>query len=53
MGIARKINDTMIEVTELPIHKWMQSYKVELKAMIGEKGNSAVKGACTTLYLLL
>ena len=52
-GIARKINDTTIKVMELPIHKWTQSYKVELKAMIGEKGDGAVKGACTTSYLLL
>ena len=52
-GIARKINDTTIEGTELPIHKWTQSYKVELKAMIGEKGDSTVKGACTTSYLPL
>jgi hypothetical protein len=42
-GIASKINDTTIEVTELPIHKWTQSYKAELEAMIGEKGDGAVK----------
>jgi len=42
-GFARKINDTTIEVTELPIHKWTQSYKAKLEAMIGEKGDSAVK----------
>ena len=42
-GIARKISDTSIEITELPIHKWTQTYKAELEAMIGEKGDGAVK----------
>ncbi|KAI0277649.1 hypothetical protein BC826DRAFT_1113787 [Russula brevipes] len=26
-----------------PIHQWMQRYKAELKAVIGEKGDGAVK----------
>ncbi|KAH9992512.1 DNA topoisomerase [Russula compacta] len=42
-GIASKINDTTVEITELPIHKWTQTYKAELEAMIGEKGDGAVK----------
>lgn len=42
-GIVRKINDTTVEVTELPIHKWTQSYKAELEAMIGEKGDGVIK----------
>jgi DNA topoisomerase-2 len=42
-GIARKVNDTSIEITELPIHKWTQTYKAELEAMIGEKGDGMVK----------
>ncbi|KAI6133866.1 DNA topoisomerase II [Pisolithus croceorrhizus] len=42
-GIARKINDTTVEITELPIHKWTQSYKAELEAMIGEKGDGVIK----------
>jgi len=42
-GITSKINDTTIEVTELPIHKWTQSYKAELEAVIGKQGDSAVK----------
>jgi DNA topoisomerase-2 len=42
-GITSKINDTTIKVMELPIHKWMQSYKVELEAVIGEQGDSTVK----------
>ncbi|KAI0264983.1 DNA topoisomerase [Gloeopeniophorella convolvens] len=42
-GIAKKINDTTVEITELPIHKWTQTYKAELEAMIGEKGDGVVK----------
>ncbi|KAG1825417.1 DNA topoisomerase [Suillus subaureus] len=42
-GIVRKINDTTVEVTELPIHKWTQTYKAELEAMIGEKGDGVIK----------
>ncbi|KIJ60083.1 hypothetical protein HYDPIDRAFT_177534 [Hydnomerulius pinastri MD-312] len=42
-GIARKINDTTVEVTELPIHKWTQTYKAELESMIGEKGDGVIK----------
>ena len=37
-GIVTKLNDTTVEITELPIHKWTQSYKAELEAMItGDK----------------
>ncbi|KAI5989769.1 DNA topoisomerase II [Pisolithus albus] len=42
-GVARKINDTTVEITELPIHKWTQTYKAELEAMIGEKGDGVIK----------
>lgn len=42
-GVVRKINDTTVEVTELPIHKWTQTYKAELEAMIGEKGDGVIK----------
>ena len=42
-GIATKIDDTTVEITELPIHKWTQGYKVELEAMIGEKNEGPVK----------
>lgn len=42
-GIARKVNDTTVEITELPIHKWTSTYKVELEAMIGEKGDGVIK----------
>jgi len=37
-GVVKKLNDTTVEVTELPIHKWTQNYKDELEAMItGDK----------------
>jgi len=43
IGVVRKINDTTVEITELPIHKWTQTYKAELEAMIGEKGEGVIK----------
>ncbi|KAI0706215.1 DNA topoisomerase [Cytidiella melzeri] len=42
-GIVRKIDDTTVEITELPVHRWTQNYKVELEAMIGEKSDGPVK----------
>lgn len=42
-GIINKIDDTTVEITELPIHRWTQNYKVELEGMIGEKGEGPVK----------
>jgi DNA topoisomerase-2 len=42
-GIARKVNDTTVEITELPIHKWTQGYKAELEVMCGEKGDGVIK----------
>ncbi|KAL5535074.1 TOP2 [Sanghuangporus sanghuang] len=42
-GIVKKLNDTTVEITELPIHKWTQNFKAELEAMCGEKGDGAVK----------
>lgn len=42
-GVARKVNDTTVEITELPIHKWTQTFKTELEAMCGEKGDGVVK----------
>ena len=42
-GIASKLNNTMIKIMELPIHKWTPTYKAELEAMIGEKGDGVVK----------
>ncbi|TDL28967.1 DNA topoisomerase II [Rickenella mellea] len=42
-GLIRKVNNTTVEITELPIHKWTQQYKAELEAMCGEKGDGVVK----------
>ena len=42
-GIVNKIDDTTVEITELPIHKWTQNYKQELESMMGEKGDGPVK----------
>ncbi|KAI5885142.1 type II DNA topoisomerase [Schizophyllum commune H4-8] len=43
-GIARKLNDTQVEITELPIHKWTQNFKAELETMmVSEKGEAPVK----------
>lgn len=36
-GIVRKVNDTTVEILELPIGKWTQNYKRELETMISEK----------------
>ena len=49
-GIASKLNDTTVEITELPIHKGIQTYKAKLEAMIGEKGDGAVKVRGTAFY---
>jgi len=42
-GIAKKLSDTTIEITEWPIHKWTQNYNAELEVMMGEKGDGIVK----------
>ena len=34
IGVVRKLNDTTVEITELPIHVWTQNYKADLEAMI-------------------
>lgn len=50
-GIATKVDDNTVEITELPIHKWTQSYKAELESLCGEKGDGPVKvceGLCMT-----
>ncbi len=42
-GVVKKLSDTTVEITELPIHKWTQTYKAELEAMIaGEKDKEGV-----------
>ncbi|KAJ7674423.1 DNA topoisomerase II [Mycena rosella] len=38
-GVATKTNATTVAITELPIHKWTNTYKVELEAMIAGKEN--------------
>ncbi|KAI0791794.1 DNA topoisomerase [Abortiporus biennis] len=43
IGIVNKLDDTTVEITELPIHKWTQNYKAELEAMCGEKGEGPIK----------
>ncbi|OSX67990.1 hypothetical protein POSPLADRAFT_1072653 [Postia placenta MAD-698-R-SB12] len=42
-GVINKVDDTTIEITELPIHKWTQNYKAELESMCGEKGDGPIK----------
>ncbi|KIK52213.1 hypothetical protein GYMLUDRAFT_1029287 [Collybiopsis luxurians FD-317 M1] len=44
-GVITKLNDTTVEITELLIHKWTQTFKGELEAMMtsGEKMNGSVK----------
>ncbi|TFL06195.1 DNA topoisomerase [Pterulicium gracile] len=43
VGVARKVDDTTIEITELPINKWNQAFKAELEALIEEKGEPLIK----------
>ncbi|TBU56240.1 type II DNA topoisomerase [Dichomitus squalens] len=43
IGTCTKLDDTTVEITELPIHRWTQNFKAELEAMIGEKGDGSVK----------
>lgn len=33
-------------ITELPIHKWTTSFKAELEALCGEKGDGVIKVSC-------
>ena len=42
-GIVRKVDETTVEITELPIHKWTQVTKAELEALCGERGTGIVK----------
>ena len=42
-GVARKIDETTVEITELPIRKWTQDFKKLLEQMIEEKNGSGVK----------
>jgi len=51
-GVVRKINDTTVEITELPVHVWTAKYKSELETMLGnEKGEGAlIKVYCHSVY---
>lgn len=40
-GVATKTSATTVAITELPIHKWTNAYKIELEAMIAGKENEA------------
>lgn len=51
-GIAEKVDDTTVRVSELPIHKWTVSFKAELEAMIADGKDGAVKVGILTLELL-
>jgi len=42
-GVIKKVNDTTVEITELPIHKWTEGFKGQLEEMIGEKSDGVVK----------
>ena len=42
-GTARKIDDTTVEITELPVRKWTQDFKKQLEQMIEEKNGGGVK----------
>ncbi|KAG7450762.1 type II DNA topoisomerase [Guyanagaster necrorhizus] len=43
IGAARKVDDTTVEVTELPIHKWTANFKKDLEAMMAGDKTDAVK----------
>ncbi|KAH9921344.1 DNA topoisomerase [Fomitopsis serialis] len=43
VGCVQKVDDTTIEITELPVGKWTQNYKAELETMCGEKGDGPIK----------
>ena len=33
-GIVNKIDDSTVEITELPIHRWTQNFKADLESMM-------------------
>ncbi|KAK0198122.1 DNA topoisomerase II [Armillaria mellea] len=43
IGIARKVDDSTVEVIELPIHKWTANFKKDLEAMMAGDKTDAVK----------
>jgi DNA topoisomerase II len=53
-GIANKVNETTVEITELPIHHWTGAFKAQLEAMMtNEKGDGAgpVKVSLPSLFV--
>jgi DNA topoisomerase II len=52
-GVITKLDDTTVEITELPIHKWTQTFKSELEAMMagGEKTDGSVKVSVQILLI--
>jgi len=51
-GVIKKLNDTTVEITELPIHKWTRDYKAELEAMVAvdmEEEKEGVIEVCQSL----
>lgn len=52
LGTITKVDDSTIEITELPIHKWTQTFKAELEVMCGEKGDGPVKVSPVPLCFL-
>lgn len=53
VGAATKVDDTTIRITELPIHKWTQSMKMDLEQLIGEKNDGPVKVLQETIIYLI
>lgn len=45
LGVAEKVSNTSLKITELPIKKWTQTFKAELEAMIvgGEKKEGTIR----------
>lgn len=46
LGIAKKVDDSTIEITELPLQMWTKNYKEMLESMMvgaGEKGDGVIK----------
>jgi len=43
-GVVNKIDDSTVEIRELPIHKWTQTYKAELESMMtGDNKDGSIK----------
>lgn len=51
-GIAEKVDDTTVRISELPIHMWTVNFKKELETMIGDGKDGAVKVSVLTPELL-